>query len=89
MTIPALILGIITSTALGSLFHLWRGGSPGRLLLYLILSWVGFWGGHFIGKFIGWETGKFGPVYFLFACIGCLILLGIGYWLSLVEVERQ
>ena len=89
MTIPAAILGIIISTGIGALFHLWRGGNAARLLLYILLSWIGFWGGHLIGQLIGWDLGKLGPVYLLFALLGNILLLGIGYWLSLVEIDRS
>jgi uncharacterized membrane protein YeaQ/YmgE (transglycosylase-associated protein family) len=89
MTLPAVIIGFIISTALGALFHLWRGGGATRLLLYMILSWIGFWSGHTLGRILGWDVGKLGPVYILFACLGSLLLLGIGYWLSLIEVERR
>ena len=88
MTIPAIILGIIISTGLGSLFHLWRGGGAPKFLLYLVLSWIGFWGGHFVGNLINIDVGKIGPLHVLFACLGSLILLAFGYWLSLVEIER-
>lgn len=89
MTLPAIILGIIVSTAIGALFHLWRNGGATRLLLYLVLSWIGFWAGHMIGKALGWEVGKYGPLYLIFACLGSILLIGIGHWLSLVEVERR
>ena len=46
MTLPAFILGVALSTLIGAAFHFWRGGSLGRLLLYLVLGWVGFWIGH-------------------------------------------
>ena len=85
MTIPAVILGIIISTALGALFHLWRGGSIIRLFLYILISWVGFWVGNFIGSLIGWDFGKYGPLYLLFACLGDVLSLGFGYWLSLMD----
>ena len=88
MTIPAVILGIIISTAFGALFHLWRGGNAFRLLLYILLSWIGFWGGHLVGNIIGWEFGKLGPLYLLFACLGDILFLSIGYWLSLVDIKK-
>lgn len=80
---------MVIATALGAFFHLWRGGGAFRLLLYLVLSWIGFWAGHALGSLAGWEFGKYGPVYMLFAVLGSLILLGIGYWLSLVDVSRR
>ena len=53
MTIPAVLFGIFLSTLYGALFHFWRGGDTKRLILYIALSWVGFWLGHFIGQLNG------------------------------------
>ena len=46
MTFPAIIFGIVLSTAYGTAFHFWKGGSLNKLFLYIILSWLGFWIGH-------------------------------------------
>jgi uncharacterized membrane protein YeaQ/YmgE (transglycosylase-associated protein family) len=89
MTLPTIILGLIISTLLGAIFHLWRGGDAGRLLLYLILSWVGFWLGQFMGNYlkIGFDT--LGQLHIVIASLGSIIFLGVGYWLSLVQVEKR
>lgn len=89
MSTPALLLGFIISTLYGALFHLWRGGSAGRLLLYLILGWVGFWGGHFIASHFGWKFDSLGQLHLGTASLGSILLLGVGHWLSLVEIERK
>ncbi len=89
MTIPALILGIVLSTLYGAAFHLWRGGGPGRLLLYLILGWTGFWAGNFLAELQGWSFDKLGPLHLGTATVISLLVLAIGNWLSLVEVQRQ
>ena len=85
MTLPSLFIGFLFSSLFGALFHLWRGGGPGRLLLYLFLAWAGFWGGHALGAH--WELNFFsmGPLNFGMAAVGSIIFLGIGYWLSLVD----
>lgn len=85
MTIPSLVFGLLVSSLMGAMFHLWRGGNLGRLILYLILAWVGFWGGHFLGNSMGWTFGSIGPLRFGPALIGGVITLGVGYWLSLVR----
>jgi hypothetical protein len=89
MTLPSLLFGIITSTLYGALFHLWRGGSAGRLVLYILLAWAGFWVGHTIAIQLKWTFASIGPLRFGMATIGSLLFLGIGYWLSLVEVDRH
>jgi hypothetical protein len=87
MTIPALILGIILSSLYGAAFHLWRGGSLGRLILYLILSWAGFWIGQFLATRIGFSFVNVGPLHLGIATIGSILFLAIGYWLSQGDTE--
>jgi uncharacterized membrane protein YeaQ/YmgE (transglycosylase-associated protein family) len=89
MSIPTLFLGLILSTLYGALFHLWRGGNAGRLLLYLILAWVGFWLGQLIGNYLNVTFDALGQLHVVIATLGSLIFLAIGYWLSLVQAENK
>lgn len=89
MSIPAIFLGLLLSTVYGALFHLWRGGNAGRLLLYLILAWIGFWLGQFAGNYLKISFDTLGQLHIAFATLGSLIFLAIGYWLSLVQVENK
>jgi uncharacterized membrane protein YeaQ/YmgE (transglycosylase-associated protein family) len=89
MTIPTLFLGLVLSTLYGSAFHFWRGGNAGRLLLYLVLAWVGFWLGHLIGNYLGVSFDTLGQLHLLFSALGSAIFLGVGYWLSLVQLESK
>ncbi len=88
MTVPAVVFGFLVSTFLGAAFHLWRGGGLGRLLLYLVLAWVGFWLGHLAGEGLGITFGSIGPLRFGMAVIGGLATLGVGYWLSLIREDE-
>lgn len=85
MTLPAFFLGAVLATFYGAAFHLWRGGSGGRLLLYLFLAWLGFWVGQWLGSQFGWTFFNVGPLNGGMASLGAFALLGLGYWLSLVE----
>ncbi len=89
MTLPAIIIGIVISTFYGAAFHFWKGGGAGRLLLNLLLGWAGFWTGHFIATYLKWSFDSFGALHFGTATVGALVFLGVGYWLSLVQVERK
>jgi len=89
MTIPALIFGIFLSTLYGAAFHFWRGGGQKRLILYILLGWTGFWLGQIIGTKLGWSFADVGPLNLGMATLGSALFLGIGYWLSLVEVDRK
>ncbi len=88
MTLPAVLFGILVSTLMGAVFHLWKNGGFGRLLLYLILAWVGFWAGHLLGNRFGLTFGSVGPLR-----LGMALLVGVGtllggHWLSLVRQEE-
>lgn len=88
MTLPNLLLGVMVAAMIGSLFHLWRGGSLGRLLLYLLLSTAGFFIGHFVGTRLGITFLQVGRLHVGAAVIGSLVVLGVGYWLSLIQVKK-
>ena len=85
MSAPTLLLGSVIAILIGAIFHLWRGGKGGRLLLYITLSMVGFWAGHFIASKLSWDIDKLGQLHLGFSILGSLIFLLIGYWLSLID----
>jgi hypothetical protein len=85
MTIPAIFFGVLVSTCIGAGFHLIKGGSLGRLFLYILLAWIGFWVGHLIGEFLNWTFLSIGPLHFGTALVGCFLFLLVGYWLSLIR----
>jgi len=85
MTLPSILIGIVISSLYGAAFHLSRGGGLGRLILYLILAWIGFWIGHILGAALGFTFFNLGPLNLGMATLGAAATLGIGYWLSLVE----
>jgi hypothetical protein len=89
MTFPALLFGIVLSTAYGTAFHFWKGGGLKRLLLYILLAWAGFWAGHFIGARLGWTFAAIGPINTGVATLGSALVLFIGEWLSRVEITRK
>jgi hypothetical protein len=90
MTVPAILFGLLLSTLYGAAFHFWRGGSLGKLLLYILLSWFGFWTGHGISSATKMSFGDVGPLHFGMATLGSIIFLAAGAWLSeFREVERK
>jgi len=89
MTIPAFVIGTILSALYGVAFHLLLGGSMIRLILYVILSWIGFWIGHALAEGLKITFGSMGPLHLAFATLGSLVLLLLGYWLSLVEFNKS
>jgi hypothetical protein len=89
MSTPTILLGLILSTLYGALFHLWRGGNAGRLLLYLLLSWIGFWLGQLVGVYLNLDFDILGQLHLVVASLSSLLFLGIGYWLSLVQSDKR
>ncbi len=89
MTSPAFLLGLMLSTLYGTLFHFWRGGGVGRLIFYIILSWVGFWSGNYIANSLQSTFIKIGTLQAGSASIGAFLCLLIGYWLSLIRIETK
>lgn len=89
MTPQAFLFGALVSTLIGALFHLWRGGGLKRLLLYIALSWIGFWGGHFLAAQLEWTFAAVGSLNLGMGIILAILVLVVGYWLSLVKIEKQ
>ncbi len=87
MTLPAYILGLIYALLLGSLFHVWRDGGLGRLLLYLVLSTAGAGAGQWAGSLLKWSLFPVGALNLGLVTLGSLLFLLLGYWLSLVEIR--
>lgn len=88
MTFPAFIFSFFLALLLGSLLHLWRGGGSGRLMLYLGLSLIGFFGGHFIAEALSIRFIQVGTINLGIGMIGSFLLLALGYWLSLMDIEN-
>ncbi len=89
MTAASILFGLLIALLLGALFHLWRDGGFLRLMLYLVLSVLGFAAGHLLGSWRGWILFPVGPLNLGMAILGSLVFLFVGYWLSLVEVRRS
>lgn len=89
MTFPAIVFSFFLATMFGSLLHFWRGGGLGRLVLYLVSSWIGFFGGHFIAGVLGIEFLDVGTIRLGMGILGSLLLLALVYWLSLVDQQSE
>ncbi len=87
MTLPAFLFGLLVATLMGAVFHLWKGGGLGRIILYIGLAWLGFWGGHYLGGRLGWTFWNIGPLNFGMAILVGIVTIFVGYWLSLVSQE--
>ena len=82
MNIVTILFGWLMATLLGALFHLWRDGGFWKLLLYLGLSWAGFWLGNWAADAWGVKFLLVGGLNLGLALIGSLIFLFVGHWVS-------
>lgn len=81
MTLPTLIFGGLVATLYGAIFHLIRGGGLGKLLLYILLSWAGFFLGQYIGERTSWEFINIGALNLGIATITSVLFMIAGYWI--------
>lgn len=88
MTMPNFIFGTLISIFFASAFHLWRRGGGGKLLAYLLLSFVGFWTGHLLGTVIELDFMILGPLNLGLALIGSIAALFIGQYLSEINPDQ-
>ena len=80
MNIPTLIFGGLIATLYGAIFHFIRGGSLGRMFVYIILSWAGFWLGHFLAQRFEWGFVNVGSLNLGISSIASIVFMIIGYW---------
>lgn len=85
MTLPLTLFALLIALLVGALFHILRGGSGWRLLLYFALSILGFAIGQALSMWRGWHLLTFGALDIGVGVIGSLIFLALGDWLSRIE----
>jgi hypothetical protein len=89
MTLPTVLFALLIALFYGALYHLIRGGSAWRLLLFLTLSVLGFAIGHLIGVWRGWVWLPIGSINLGLSSIGSLLILILGDWLTQIESSPQ
>ena len=87
MNAPALFFCILVASFLGAAFHFWKGGGGGRLVLYLILSLVGFFLGSWITTSQNLLFLMIGPFSGGFGVLGSLIILFISNWIIKLDTR--
>ncbi|MGD2026781.1 MAG: hypothetical protein PVI99_03115 [Anaerolineales bacterium] len=89
MTIPAFLLGSVIAAFIGALFHFIRGGALGRLVLFLVVSEISFWFGHFVADIIGFTFLSLGAIRLGMAALVTLVALIATEWLSAVDTGER
>ncbi len=88
MTLATIFLGTVIASIFGCAFHFWRGGGLKWLILFNLFAWIGFWTGHVIGSLLGVQFIRLGAINLGPAMVGTLIVLFLGYWLSMASQEN-
>lgn len=83
MTVASYFLGFVIASIIGCGFHFWHGGGFKWLLFFNLLAWIGFWLGHFVGILLGINFIPLGPINFGPALLGSIMVLFLGFWLSM------
>jgi hypothetical protein len=89
MTLPTLLFALLIALFYAALYHLIRGGSLWRLLLYFGLSILGFVMGHLIGIWRDWSIIPLGSLNLGLSSVGSILVLVVGDWLSRIEVPQR
>lgn len=89
MTLPTLLFALLIALFYAALYHLIRGGSLWRLLLYFGLSILGFVMGHLIGIWRDWSFIPLGSLNLGLSSVGSILVLVVGDWLSRIEVPQR
>ena len=89
MTVPALLFALLVALLYGALYHFVRGGGFGRLLLFFILSMIGFALGHLVGLWRGWVWIPVGSINLGLSSMGSLLILVFGDWLTRMEMREE
>ncbi len=89
MTLPAILFSLLIALLYGALYHLVRDGGFWRLILYFILSIIGFALGHLIGLWRGWVWIPLGTINLGISTVGAFVVLLLGDWLTRFDVRPQ
>jgi uncharacterized membrane protein YeaQ/YmgE (transglycosylase-associated protein family) len=89
MILSVVLYGFLFATLLAALFHLWRDGGLGKLIIYLLASWTGFWLGQLAANKLNLHMMDLGELHLGPALLGSIIFLFLGHWFSRLESQRE
>ncbi len=82
MTFPAIIFSIIISSLYACVYHFFKGGNLFTLIIYIIVSVGGFFGGQYLADLLEISFIQLGTINFGVGSLCSLSLLLIGGWIS-------
>lgn len=78
----SVILGFLLATIIATAFHFWKGKNLSSIILYVVLSYIGFIGGHVFASFLYVTFDLIGALHVFFGSIGSIIAILLGHWLN-------
>jgi hypothetical protein len=87
MTLPTILFGILLSSAYGAAYHVFRGGSLRWLVFFLVLAWVGFWGGDLLAWQMRWTFASVGELNAGMGTLGAALFLLVGDFISRIRLQ--
>lgn len=78
---PTVLVFLLLGTAYALLFHLWSGRNIQHLVLFWLMSILGFGIGFVLAGLLHLQMFLFGGVPILEASIGALVMLFVARWL--------
>lgn len=89
MPLPTILFGILLSTLYGGLYHLIRGGRTRKLLLFVTLSWAGFWVGDALGWLLNWTFAPVGMMNAGMGTLGAFVFLVVGDLIAMLAARNK
>lgn len=86
---PSLLLSILASIGIASMFHLWRGRTVVDLAVFLVVSAVGFGVGQLAGTVVRIPLLQIGEIHVVEATVGALLALAIANLVMTPVVRRR
>lgn len=74
MTLASISFGLLIALIPACLVLFVFGGDFKRLIVLILFSWVGFWLGHLLASWRGWNFINMGPIK-----LGTAIIFSIGF----------
>ncbi|MCY4464288.1 MAG: hypothetical protein OXE46_01990 [Chloroflexi bacterium] len=79
---PVFAFACIIATMYGLAFHVVTGGDARRLVLFVVISWVGFLLGQYIGGSLQLDILRIGTIHLLPATVAAFALLVFAHLLT-------
>ncbi|MPM12643.1 hypothetical protein SDC9_58997 [bioreactor metagenome] len=85
MTLASIFYGLLIAIIPACLVLFVFGGNLKKLIVIILFSWVGFWLGHLLASWRGWNFITMGPIKLGTALIFSIGFSILGSWLNNIQ----